>query len=504
MDNAKLKFDGREINIGEGITTLGRASDNNVSFINDANVSRYHAEIETQGEDFWLIELGSSNGTTVNGKKVETEVLLKNGDKILLGGSSEVIFVTEDKEEPEQKEETKSETASAVGGDSVADDNEASEDTDVPEEEAEEPKTSSKMKWLFGCAGIAFGLAIISVFAAILFTQCGSPPPDMACSPKAKIVSPSLGDTIEKTVEIKAEIEDADCIEKVTFYVDGQKIKEVTEPPFKAEFNPDQFPDLADGFPHTIWIDLEDDTNEKIEQAYKVEELYVETREVEVAENTEPPDDEDPNPKKPKDTTGKTSIIDLNNFSKDFIKTLPANSQFSPDADFLEDVQKLIPEYTSAGYFARAAKYRDVINEAYIKERGLDASLGYILAMSRSKFILQQSKTGEGLWDMPNNFVTENNYNAGCPGESLSEESQNCAAKSSAEYMKALVVTVFDGDVIYSVATFGKSTQAALTRKAQLPPDHANFWKVLTRRERDQVARFVAAGIVTQNPQKFG
>jgi hypothetical protein len=504
MINAKLKFDGREINIGEGITTLGRASDNNVSFINDPNVSRYHAEIETQGEDFWLIELGSSNGTTVNGEKVTSEILLKNGDKILLGGSSEVVFVTEEEDE-EPKEESGSETASAVGGDSVSD--EESEDAETADEKtdaAEEPAKSSKMTWLFGCAGITFGLAIISIFAAILFTQCGSPPPDMACSPKARIVSPTIGDTIEKTIEIKADIEDADCIEKVTFYVDGQKIKEVSEPPFRAELNPDQFPDLADGFPHTIWIDLEDDTNEKMEQAVKVEELYFETREVEVSENDLPTDEEDQNSKKPEDKTEKTSIIKLNDLSKNFIKTLPANSQFSPSAEFLEEVQKLMPEYTSPGYFARAAKYRDVINEAYIKEKGLDASLGYILAMSRTKFILQQSKTGEGLWAMPVQFVTENNYNAACPGESLSDESQNCAAKSSSEYMKTLVVTVFDGDVVYSVANFGKSTQAALARKAQLPPDHANFWKILTRRERDQVARYFAAAIVTQNPKEFG
>ena len=514
MAFAKLKFDGREIEIGEGITTLGRASDNDVSFISDSNVSRYHAEIETQGADFWLIELGSSNGTTVNGEKVETEVLLQNGDQILLGGSSEVVFVTEEEESTKKEDEESSAggTASAVGRDNAdaEDDSDADAEAEAPaEDEAgeEEAPPTSKAKWLFGCAGIAVGLAFVSIIAALLFTQCGSPPPDdSGCSAKAKIVSPTIGDDIEETVKIKVALKDSYCIEKAVLYIDGQKIKEVDVDgdSFTADLNPDLFPDLSDGFPHTVWVDLIDDTNEKIAKADSVKELYLQTREIEVAEVTPTPGDEQTDPTKPTpDVGGKVSTIELNKLSKDLIAKLPGNSQFAPDADFLRDVQKFIPEYTSPGYFARAAQYRDVINEAFIKEKGLDASLGYILAMSRTKFVIGGGKGGEGLWAMPMQFVSDNNYNANCAGQTLSDESQNCAAKASSEYMKALVDGVFDGDVVYSVATFGSSTQKANQRKLQLPPDHNNFWKILTRREREQVARFFAAGIVTQNPNKF-
>ncbi len=53
MASAKLKFDGREIEIAEDITTLGRASDNIISFVADSNVSRYHADIEQrEGGEF--------------------------------------------------------------------------------------------------------------------------------------------------------------------------------------------------------------------------------------------------------------------------------------------------------------------------------------------------------------------------------------------------------------------------------------------------------------------
>ena len=70
MPNATLKFNGREIRIGEDLTTIGRASDNTISFAEDSNISRYHVEIENRGGGFYLIELGSSNGTTVDGERV--------------------------------------------------------------------------------------------------------------------------------------------------------------------------------------------------------------------------------------------------------------------------------------------------------------------------------------------------------------------------------------------------------------------------------------------------
>ena len=82
MEDAKLKFDGREITIDRDVTTIGRISENIVSFPDDSNVSRYHAEIERRGGDHWLIDLKSSNGTTVNGKVVGGEVRLEPGDKI--------------------------------------------------------------------------------------------------------------------------------------------------------------------------------------------------------------------------------------------------------------------------------------------------------------------------------------------------------------------------------------------------------------------------------------
>jgi hypothetical protein len=64
---------------------------------------------------------------------------------------------------------------------------------------------------------------------------------------------------------------------------------------------------------------------------------------------------------------------------------------------------------------------------------------------------------------------------------------------------------VFDGDVIYSVAAFGKSTQDAGAWKASLPANRSDLWNSIKGpAEREQLVRFFAAGIVAENPQKFG
>jgi predicted transcriptional regulator/pSer/pThr/pTyr-binding forkhead associated (FHA) protein len=118
MPKAKLIINGgeSEVSIDEGVTSIGRVADNTISLAGDSNVSRYHVEIETRGKDFWLIELGSSNGTTVNGGRVYDEKLLKDGDVIVLGGSSEILFEQE-KDTPAAEKTADSNAPSPAGSD---------------------------------------------------------------------------------------------------------------------------------------------------------------------------------------------------------------------------------------------------------------------------------------------------------------------------------------------------------------------------------------------------
>jgi adenylate cyclase len=70
-------------------TTLGRHPSNTLRLV-DREVSKEHALIERVGPDFVLKDLGSSNGTFVNGRRVQ-ELKLRDGDTISLG-TSKLIF----------------------------------------------------------------------------------------------------------------------------------------------------------------------------------------------------------------------------------------------------------------------------------------------------------------------------------------------------------------------------------------------------------------------------
>lgn len=64
-------------------TTVGRVDENDV-VVADASVSGSHCEIIKNGEDFILKDLGSTNGTFINGRRIEEE-RLQPGTKLKLG-----------------------------------------------------------------------------------------------------------------------------------------------------------------------------------------------------------------------------------------------------------------------------------------------------------------------------------------------------------------------------------------------------------------------------------
>jgi len=70
--------------------SIGRASDCSIP-IKDRYLSRKHAEIIAVGSGWMLKDLGSANGTYLNGSRVERNELLKTGDRIRLG-DTELVF----------------------------------------------------------------------------------------------------------------------------------------------------------------------------------------------------------------------------------------------------------------------------------------------------------------------------------------------------------------------------------------------------------------------------
>src|SRR5271156_3659215 len=80
------KYQGGEFPIvPEKQILVGRSSDLDMVLVEDM-VSRKHARIAMQGDQIWIEDLGSTNGTFVNGEKVK-KARLKEGDRILIGTS---------------------------------------------------------------------------------------------------------------------------------------------------------------------------------------------------------------------------------------------------------------------------------------------------------------------------------------------------------------------------------------------------------------------------------
>lgn len=78
--------DGKRVGIGEDAVSIGRMPECDV-VLADHNVSRRHAEVRRKDGGFVVVDLGSTNGTKVNGAGVR-ERRLSDGDEITVGAST--------------------------------------------------------------------------------------------------------------------------------------------------------------------------------------------------------------------------------------------------------------------------------------------------------------------------------------------------------------------------------------------------------------------------------
>ncbi len=76
---------GERLSLGEAVVTFGRKPESTVQLA-DPNVSRNHAEIRPHGNGWVLVDLGSTNGTRVNGARVSSHELTE-GDEITFGNT---------------------------------------------------------------------------------------------------------------------------------------------------------------------------------------------------------------------------------------------------------------------------------------------------------------------------------------------------------------------------------------------------------------------------------
>ena len=78
--------DGRTIDLPVAVIAIGRLPESGI-VLSDPNASRQHAELRPDGDTFELVDLGSTNGSRVNGIAVDRHHL-RNGDELTFGSAT--------------------------------------------------------------------------------------------------------------------------------------------------------------------------------------------------------------------------------------------------------------------------------------------------------------------------------------------------------------------------------------------------------------------------------
>ena len=77
--------------LDKAVTSAGRHPDSHI-YLDDVSVSRRHAEFRASDDDVHVVDVGSLNGTYVNGQPVDTATLT-NGDEVQLG-NFHLVYLT--------------------------------------------------------------------------------------------------------------------------------------------------------------------------------------------------------------------------------------------------------------------------------------------------------------------------------------------------------------------------------------------------------------------------
>jgi hypothetical protein len=85
VERSKALKNGRAFPAGPVPVTIGRAEDNTVALPDDEFASGHHARIESQRDGIWILDLGSTNGTFVNGARLDGRRRLREGDLVQVG-----------------------------------------------------------------------------------------------------------------------------------------------------------------------------------------------------------------------------------------------------------------------------------------------------------------------------------------------------------------------------------------------------------------------------------
>lgn len=483
----------REMELPGG-ATIGRAFDNAIC-IDNSSISRYHAIIEERNSDFWLSDLGSRNGTTVNGEQVDSERKLQNGDLISIGGAGTIEFHSDDAQHPAQEHSTDASPATGLAA--------------PPQQSASvrlEAGPSSGPSRKLVVAGVASGLIIVAAVALLIGGVFGS-----SSTPTVRIVSPQTGATVRGAETIRVEATDAKRIERVIYLLDGVEIASSMFQPYDARLDPAELDPIlrkTGSGNHILTATVEDEDGNKKAQADTIVLSFDTTRAAS--------DDGQVADSSGGDADGgkRTGQLDIASLCRNLAGQISGKSWYIFDAEFAEQIRLRTSEYR-INFIDNARRYRREIASAF-SSKGLPLPLGFVTAASQSKFQESTSDSDQSVrfWRVPRRIAVEQGYiSRDEPASALADPKRS--AEIAAAYTKELINVFGMDDFMLAIACYGMPISEAAqvrTRIEESDPEgttRRSFWRlvklgVVTREGADRVTRFFAAGIVGENPKLFG
>jgi hypothetical protein len=222
---------------------IGRQSNCDVT-INDRQVSPQHARISWQNGRFVVTDLGSLNGTTINGRPLTGSFPLRDGDTIGLGSVSLVFEVLRS-------------VSSASVGPVRSRDAEAA-DTSESGDAANGDDSPQQKKWPLLAGGACTCLVIAACVIAIAAVVGLRMVPSMQAAPEVRVLEPAAGAQVRagQPVNIVATARGTAGVVKAEVWIDGKLNATITsdKPGGQPILRVDQPWVPASGGPHTIEI----------------------------------------------------------------------------------------------------------------------------------------------------------------------------------------------------------------------------------------------------------
>jgi hypothetical protein len=511
----------RKAEVSSGLVSIGRRADNTLSLEGDSNVSKYHAVIEERGGAHWLTDLGSSNGTLVNHEPLRGERKLADGDLISVGGTSTIEFRL-----------AEADGASAAGGGGPDAGGSGAAGTSA---------SGVALSDLSAVQGAQSGArAAISSASAVLSSASSAPsslgsfsPTAAASSAASAAIAPANSSLASASSAMSRATSTAGAASSAAA-APAATLSSRLSPPMiiggvagvtligvvlailfgtgvvgggkKAathKADPASVDQLA----------AEPESSAASGDAPKKDGAAASASSASGEPSSVAPAAAEPSgasmPVAPMSPTGDASPQELAARASTLATQITQRSGYTFDQNFVLRIKQHVDEYrTAAGYYERARKYQSAVEKEFANNKGIVSLFGYMLAMSRTRFVEKEN----GVWQLPMPVVQS--YAPDMTPADMHDPDKS--ARVAAIYTKSLL-DAFKGrdNFMYAVACYGMPISevgnviTALQTKDPGGDQRFDFWKmknagVVGDQQVDNVARFFAAGIVCEDPQRFG